>query len=707
MSSLLFITLTGEKEEGRPYYNHKYHLDYYSTSSANADLKIMANVSSSGSNVVIMSKKDRKKLKKLKKRVINMRTDGERSGLLTVSEYKEYQELVKECATTHTSSMPGEAGQDEDDCAQSSLYPPACPSINFRKKRLGCTTNQGEGVHHRDLIAWILQQQRMSLHAPSSAKKRRREDDKDSKENSDIPYFVSIHNPSTCERVAVVEFHVSDEKIDRYREFLESLHCTKTIRTNHHQNQKVDGDRTVIHHPRTQLGIETKWFQGHQPKSMSESLLYFLNSKIKEKEKGTNTNHGRMNNSDHQQSTTISYIERLESMTLSLKERVDEGYPIPPSPSSPFNDDQIQHVGNKRSSIKFDLRRKDKIESPDSVSLETANKFIEAFGMRIQGQKINDDIAYIGTLKDTSTTTNYVKDGRGGNGDIVIENECNNKSPVRIFGLDCEMVLTTVGSELARLTLVQLDKYVGPKRTTKTTVLIDCLVRPRNKIIDYLTAYSGVTAKLIEPVSTRIEQVQYALATYLKPDDILVGHSLENDLRALHYVHSRVVDTSMIFRPLNKNKRFKFSLRHLSGVLLRKKIQNGSHCSKEDAQASLEIALLKAFTGESLQVPGCRRDDDRQCLLQKQFMKKTTSVFIGPKLWLENHITNNPNSAHALSYDAPNDCKKAILSWVTGQSTKARLIWSQIVLNNHSNIEKSTSKPNAELEIFKSIVVSF
>ncbi|OEU06132.1 hypothetical protein FRACYDRAFT_222545, partial [Fragilariopsis cylindrus CCMP1102] len=61
----------------------------------------------------------------------------------------------------------------------------------------------------------------------------------------------------------------------------------------------------------------------------------------------------------------------------------------------------------------------------------------------------------------------------------------------------------------------------------------------------------------------------------------------------------------------------------------------------------------------------------------KQFVTKSTTVFIGPNPWLEAHITNNPNAAHALSYDSPNDCKKAMLSWITGRR-KAQLVWSSV-----------------------------
>lgn len=46
-----------------------------------------------------------------------------------------------------------------------------------------------------------------------------------------------------------------------------------------------------------------------------------------------------------------------------------------------------------------------------------------------------------------------------------------------MYAVDCEMVLTSVGSELARVTMVD----------EKATVMFDRLVKPPNPVKDYLT----------------------------------------------------------------------------------------------------------------------------------------------------------------------------------------------------------------------------
>ena len=45
--------------------------------------------------------------------------------------------------------------------------------------------------------------------------------------------------------------------------------------------------------------------------------------------------------------------------------------------------------------------------------------------------------------------------------------------------------------------------------------------------------FSGITEKMLENVTTTLEDVQKHLIALLPHDAILLGHSLENDLRAL------------------------------------------------------------------------------------------------------------------------------------------------------------------------------
>ncbi|XP_052402686.1 RNA exonuclease 5 [Carassius gibelio] len=173
-----------------------------------------------------------------------------------------------------------------------------------------------------------------------------------------------------------------------------------------------------------------------------------------------------------------------------------------------------------------------------------------------------------------------VKGGEGCEGFVcTVSDRCvTDSSP--LFGLDCEMCLTCVGLEVTRVALVD----------SSGRCVLDELVRPPNPIIDYCTRFSGITPALLAPVSTRLADVRSRLLQLLPPDAVLVGHSLDGDLRALHLVHPHVIDTSLLYRQ-EFGRRFK--LKHLAQVLLKREIQSEvriGHDPCEDALAALHLA---------------------------------------------------------------------------------------------------------------------
>lgn len=81
-----------------------------------------------------------------------------------------------------------------------------------------------------------------------------------------------------------------------------------------------------------------------------------------------------------------------------------------------------------------------------------------------------------------------------------------------------------------------------------------------------------------------------------------VGHSLDNDLRALRMTHPWVIDTSFLF-PHPRGAPFRHSLRHLAKAYLNRTIQAGEHCAREDADATVGLALLKVQQGKEFGMP--------------------------------------------------------------------------------------------------------
>lgn len=78
-------------------------------------------------------------------------------------------------------------------------------------------------------------------------------------------------------------------------------------------------------------------------------------------------------------------------------------------------------------------------------------------------------------------------------------------------------------------------------------VLYDQLVLPWNEITNYHTDKSGISAATLAGVTTRLEEVQKRFLELVPAEAILVGHALENDLKALKVVHMRCIDTGALF----------------------------------------------------------------------------------------------------------------------------------------------------------------
>lgn len=159
---------------------------------------------------------------------------------------------------------------------------------------------------------------------------------------------------------------------------------------------------------------------------------------------------------------------------------------------------------------------------------------------------------------------------------------------LHMVALDCEMCYTKDGLELARASLVD----------RQGKVLFDSLVKPPNPIIDYNTKYSGITHEMMIKVTSTLKDVQGEILKIVAADTILVGHSLENDLAALKLVHKRIIDTALMYRH-PRGLLFKPALRILASQFLKRKIQhgNGGHNSIEDAQAAMDLVLLKIKNG--------------------------------------------------------------------------------------------------------------
>ena len=162
-----------------------------------------------------------------------------------------------------------------------------------------------------------------------------------------------------------------------------------------------------------------------------------------------------------------------------------------------------------------------------------------------------------------------------------------------MFAVDCEMVETKVGSELARISIVN----------EALECVYDTYVKPEFPVLDYRTKYSGLSEEILEDVTTTLQDVQAALPSLLPSNSILIGHSLENDFHAMKFRHPFVIDTSCIFTPL-ATPTGKPGLRKLCKELLSEDIQNSDrgHNSIEDATTCMKLVHLKLKKGDSCKI---------------------------------------------------------------------------------------------------------
>lgn len=182
--------------------------------------------------------------------------------------------------------------------------------------------------------------------------------------------------------------------------------------------------------------------------------------------------------------------------------------------------------------------------------------------------------------------------------------------------------LTEDGKELTRVCIVDFHS---------DKVIYDQLVKPSKPIIDYLTRYafhfiddlptdpslprwSGITATALAPVTTTHSEVQAHVLRLLSPPPrnpfttspatppptpILLGHSLESDLKALKISHPLCIDTALTYHH-PRGRPLKPGLAWLTKKWIGREIQahgEGGHDPEEDARACVDLLRKKIEGG--------------------------------------------------------------------------------------------------------------
>lgn len=127
-------------------------------------------------------------------------------------------------------------------------------------------------------------------------------------------------------------------------------------------------------------------------------------------------------------------------------------------------------------------------------------------------------------------------------------------------------------------------------------------------LIEYLIRWSGITEEALRNVTTTATETRDTFMGLLKASQsrtgrvpILLGHSLESDLRAIKYCHPRCIDTALLYHH-PRGRPLKPGLAWLTKKWCGREIQNrgeGGHDAEEDARACIELLQRKISGGSS------------------------------------------------------------------------------------------------------------
>jgi DNA polymerase III, epsilon subunit and related 3''-5'' exonucleases len=643
----------------------------------------------------LLSKVEKGRLKKLKGRAVLSQgsCSSNSPGITCYDDAYELRSLLKKL-------NPNES--KEDVC-------PWGPSIDhFHSNHLDFSDPQNwkltEGSDHGNLIQSLLLG---TMDAGSSkndssneekkkimTKKRKHEnsDEESTRRENSPPSWARLHNMALTQNVAVIEFAISLPND-------ESLTVMPSCRINHGPSESMLLSKLIQRegcNGRKALPLRCTLFQGERPRNSSDILMYIGKTSKKKKKSKTESSEGsRENVPMTNEDMHHDIVNKLNVLTLSMEKMRVEGYPMliegeegKQNQSSEDQSEAISRLVNATKSLTNIDTNQDKDENNVGLVFDkvTSDEIVNSLAVEV----------VLKSQKQECPSSYYVTS-------CLLRHELLGHESMNVYSVDCEMVRTTEGFELARVTLLKLCPSTDDPE--KYAIILDEYVKPQHHVVDYLTKYSGIKPLMLGNVTTTLEQVQATLLCIICKDDILIGQSLENDLKALRFAHFNVVDTAVLFRSSEGKK---YSLKHLSAILLKQKIQGdykNGHCSEEDAAASLILAVRRARLGITFKVQEkgksvsllsvinrLKKDslDDRPPFFQYHH---GPIVCIGPNEWLVHHVTSH-SIASALQCDSiSSSTVNAISSYLRPTNRRATLLWSRLCIGgNDMNAEGANAK---------------
>lgn len=343
-----------------------------------------------------------------------------------------------------------------------------------------------EGSDHRDLLMNLLFRRGTADDDGQSAapKKKRKKQTapKDKVEGKEatvstsygnmppMPSWATVGNLASVGGVAIIEVNIEDggggdECALMPSELIKSSTSSSTSIWNSLIQRGNGNDNTIRR--AIEAACKVKLFQGGYPRSLSEVLMFVPPPPPSDPNK--NTSNG-LNGSGHS-----DLFRKVHDLRLTPKKLKAEGFPM-----------EVHQRGKENqgdSSVKASLQSsKDKIctisaEAMQTIACDDALQLVDALSVGVEfgrdGEDCNND-----KEDEYEQLEHYVK---------TFDHDSENKDKPKIFAIDCEMVQTTAGAELARVSVIVFVEGGGTNEEEKSTVVMDELVKPRRKILDYLT----------------------------------------------------------------------------------------------------------------------------------------------------------------------------------------------------------------------------
>ena len=703
-----------------------------------------------------LSKKERGRLKKLKGRAtVSMSITNSSPGISNFDDASELRTLLKKTQSDISFGPSIHLVQSSNsDSNDGSHHDPT-------------TWKHTEGCDHRDLIHSILFQNdgdgdrgdgdsdgdgdgdgaahgKGKTHGTKQTRKRKRNE---RFPPGVIPSWSRLHNPAMAETIAIVECSISNQNqkpsaetpmaiMPSQRMVLEWKKKKKNGSRSGNGNTKPPGNHppsttneSIIsrllsqqgHDGRKALPLKCRLFQGDRPRHVTDMFMYldkkntFARNKV-QKQSSLQTNGtdggGDQDERKHEHEHEHEHVlQKLEELVLPSHIMKRGGYPMY---TKHKNEEEIKQEPTVLESLWRSAReRHENLDAPFAFPFDpkTSRDIVQSLKVDVHVPEDHHPIIQH-NCPNTCTThgthspnqsfvQTYLDRNQLESTSTRWDASSSSSSSSKIYSIDCEMVRTSERFELARVTLLQFCPSHDEPELYK--VVLDELVKPKHPILDYLTKYSGITAQILENVTTTLEEVQVALLVTVCKDDIVIGQSLENDMKALCLVHSKVVDTAELFRSESGRK---FSLKHLAASLLKIKIQDDAtvgHCSEEDAAAALVLAIRRARIGEEFKIHerGGRKnvlslmtqlrrgpEDEQPPFLR---LNRGPMVCIGPHPWIHDHI-GSQSAANALECDhIMSSSTKAISSYLRPGGRRASILWSKLNIDVNGTDEAAAA----------------